>query len=212
MNTLSSHVYQLYNLFFIVGHQLGYSSIIIRTLNDYIPSSNEADKQTLLPYSQILFEHENPLNIRDFIRRLCPIRLYLYGNNELIASEWSKLLISSETNLMNDEDNWCAFIENEEIENDIKWNIGKMFGENWQIKRLTPINLIDLNRNLQFQSALHRTFKTFDRRQTEITTEIFDWYDKCILDGHLQIEVNKSQIFFFSVFVSFFSLSLSSLS
>jgi len=152
------------------------------------------------------------LNIRDFIRRLCPIRLYLYGNNELIASEWSKLLISSETNLMNDEDNWCAFIENEEIENDIKWNIGKMFGENWQIKRLTPINLIDLNRNLQFQSALHRTFKTFDRRQTEITTEIFDWYDKCILDGHLQIEVNKSQIFFFSVFVSFFSLSLSSLS
>lgn len=178
-------------------HQLGYSSVIVRTLDDYIPSTNE-NKQILLPYAHVLFEHEDPLFIRDIIQRLSPIRLYLYGNNACISSEWSKLLISCETSLMNDEDNWCAFIENEGIENEIKWNIGKMFGDNWQIKRLTPINLIDLNKNLRFQSALRRAFKTFDRRQLDITSEIFDWYDKCLLDGDLTLEVISKSFSFHS--------------
>lgn len=175
-------------------HQLGYTSVVVRTLNDYIPSSDDT-KQSLLPYARTLFEHEHPPSIRDFIRRLSPLRLYLYGNEEAITSEWSKLMITRETNLMDDEDNWCAFIENEEINNEIKWNIGTMFGEKWHIKRLTPINLTDLNKNLRFQSALRRAFKTFDRRQLEITAEIFDWYDKCILDDHLRQEVMPSSVF-----------------
>ena len=90
---------------------------------------------------------------------------------------------------MDDEDNWCAFLENESIDNDMKWNFSSMFGEKWQIKRIAPINLDNLNENLRFQSALRRAFKTFHQRQIEITAEIFEWYDKCITNGHIQSEV-----------------------
>ncbi len=63
------------------------------------------------------------------------------------------------------------------------WNFGSLFGGKWQIKRLAPINLTDLNKNFRFQSTLRRAFKTFSYRQFQITAEIFEWYDRCIREG-----------------------------
>ncbi|CAF3945015.1 unnamed protein product [Rotaria sordida] len=170
---------------------LGYPSIIIRTLDNYIPSNNE-EKSCLLPYSQALFNHEHPQYICELIKKLSPLRLYLYGNDEFISSEWSNLMISSETHVMEDEDNWCSFIENEYIDDEIKWNFRSLFGEKWQIKRLAPINLTELNKHLRFQSALRRAYKTFSHRQFEVTSKIFEWYDSCIHEGFLHIEPKLS--------------------
>jgi hypothetical protein len=83
-------------------------------------------------------------------------------------------MINHETHVMENEDNLCAFIENEYIEDEMKWNIGPMFGEKWKIKRLSPINLTELDKNLRFQSALRQPYKIFSHRQIEITSEIFD--------------------------------------
>jgi len=41
------------------------------------------------------------------------IRLYLYVNKLSSLSGWSKLLIETEKDMMNDEDNWSAFLEND---------------------------------------------------------------------------------------------------
>jgi hypothetical protein len=41
------------------------------------------------------------------------IRLYLYGNKLSSLSGWSKLLIETEKDMMNDEDNWSTFLEND---------------------------------------------------------------------------------------------------
>ena len=172
----------------ILGTKLGYSTVIIRTLADYI-YSNDEEKSCLLPYSQILFNVEHPLYICSLIKKLSPLRLYLYGNETIISSEWSNLLINGETEVMEDEDSWCAFIENEYIDDDMKWNIGPMFGEKWKVKRIAPNNLNDIDRNLRFQSALCRAYKTYNHRQYEITSEIFEWYDKCLRDEYLQLEV-----------------------
>ncbi|CAF2537696.1 unnamed protein product [Rotaria sp. Silwood2] len=170
---------------------LNYPSVIIRTLDNYISSMDEKSP-CLLPYSHMLFNHEHPQYICELIKKLSPLRLYLYGNEEFILSEWSNLMIHGETNVMEDEDNWCAFIENEYIEDEMKWNIGSKFGTKWQIKRIAPINLSELDKNLRFQSALHRAFKTLNNRQIEITAEIFDWYDRCIREGYLQLEPKVS--------------------
>ena len=170
---------------------MGYPSIIIRTLDNYIPSTDE-EKPCLLPYSQTLFNYEHPHYICELIKKLSSLRLYLYGNDEFISSEWSNLMISRETHVMEDEDSWCAFIENECIDDEIKWNFGSLFGGKWQIKRLAPINLTELNKNLRFQSALHRADKTFTHRQYQITAEIFEWYDRCIHEGYFQLEVNEN--------------------
>ncbi|CAF1089465.1 unnamed protein product [Adineta steineri] len=173
---------------------LGYTSVIIRTLDDYISATDE-EKPCLLPYSQILLNNEDPKYIGELIRKLSPLRLYLYGNNESISSQWSDLMISCETHVMEDEDSWCAFIENEQIDDGIKWNFGFLFGGKWQIKRLSPINLTELQKNLRFQSALRRAFKTFTYRQSEITAKIFEWYDKCIHEGvlHVQPQLSRQQ-------------------
>ncbi|CAF2108189.1 unnamed protein product [Rotaria magnacalcarata] len=167
--------------------QLNYSSVIIRTVDKYIPST-DVQRPCLLPYSQALFNHEDPKYICELVKRLSPIRLYLYGNEEVISSEWSSLMISSETHVMEDEDSWCAFIENEYIDDEIKWNIGPKFGRNWHVKRIAPVNLTGLDKNLRFQSALRRAFKTLNHRENEITAEIFDWYDRCIHEGYLSLE------------------------
>ncbi|CAF0838365.1 unnamed protein product [Rotaria sordida] len=171
--------------------KLNYPSVIIRTFDNYIPSMDE-QSSCLLPYSQVLFHHEHPQYICELIKKLSPLRLYLYGNEEFILSEWSNLMINSETHVMEDEDNWCAFIENEYIDDEMKWNIGPKFGTKWQIKRIAPINLSELDKNLRFQSALHRAFKTLNHRQIEITAEIFDWYDRCIRERYLQLEPKVS--------------------
>ncbi|CAF2850325.1 unnamed protein product [Rotaria sp. Silwood2] len=170
---------------------LGYPSVIIRILDNYIPSSNE-EKPCLLPYSQALFNYEHPLYICELIKKLSPLRLYLYGNDECISSEWSSLMISSETHVMEDEDNWCSFVENEYINDEIKWNFRSLFGEKWQIKRIAPINLTELNKHLRFQSALCRAYKTLSHRQFEVTSEIFEWYDRCVREGFLHIEPKLS--------------------
>ena len=116
-------------------------------------------------------------------------------------------MISQETTVMEDEDSWCAFIENEYISDEMKWNIGPMFGSKWQVKRIAPMNLTEFDRNLRFQSALRRTLKTFSRRQIEITSEIFAWHDKCIHKGFLQLEVKQ----FFSAYCLMFDFSFNSL-
>jgi hypothetical protein len=177
----------------ILGTKLGYSSVIIRTLHDYIPSIDDEDRPCFLPYSEVLFNNEHPHYICELIKKLSPIRLYLYGNDEMISSEWSNLMISREIQIMEDEDSWCAFIENEYIDDEMKWNFRSMFGEKWKVKRFAPINLTDLDKNLRFQSALNRSEKTLNHRQIEITAEIFDWYDRCIHDGCLQLEVKKNK-------------------
>ena len=144
----------------------------------------------LLPYSEALFGNEDPQYICELITKLSPLRLYLYGNEEFISSEWSKLMIGCETRVMEDEDSWCAFIENECIDDDIKWNFGPLFGQRWQVKRLSPINLTELDKNLRFQSALRRAFKTLSHRRIEVTAEIFDWYDRCISGGYIRLKVH----------------------
>jgi hypothetical protein len=161
------------------------------------------EKSCLLPYNQTLFNHEHPQYICELLKKLSPLRLYLYGNEEDIPSDWSNLMISRETHLMEDEDSWCAFIENEYIDDEMKWNIGPMFGEKWQIKRLAPIHLTELDENLRFQSALCRAFKTFSHRQIEITSEIFDWYDRCLREGYLPSEVDKIFLIYYLIFFFF---------
>ena len=98
-------------------------------------------------------------------------------------------MASLEKTVMEDEDSWCGFIENECISDEMKWNIGPMFSAKWQVKRISPINLTGLDANLRFQSALRRALKTFSPRQTEITSEIFLWYDKCIREEYLELKV-----------------------
>jgi len=143
-----------------------------------------------LPYSQLLYDHENPLYIRRLLRNLCSIRLYLYGNTLCRLNDWSSLMIESEDEIMNDEDNWCGFIENEPIDNDIKWNFGFIFGKTWMpFRRITPFNLDQLKADPRFRSVLNRSFRTYASRQIEVTSKLFDWYAFNIQCGSISIEV-----------------------
>ncbi len=190
---------------YILGTKLGYPSTIIRQLNNYIPSNER--HSSLLPYSRLLFNNEDPRHMCQLIKKLSPIRLYLYGNELSILSEWSKLMIESENDLMDDEDNWNAFIENEFIDNEIKWNFGFIFGKNWKISRISPVDLNQLTDDPRFQSALRRSHITFAQRQIEVTANIFDWYGNCIEKGYLHIHVMKSPGLFLYL-INFFFLSL----
>ncbi|CAF4379094.1 unnamed protein product, partial [Rotaria sp. Silwood2] len=174
-------------VFALIGTKLGYSSAIIRTLDKYI-SIDDAEKSQLMPYSSTLFNNEHPHYICELIKKLSPLRFYLYGNDYFISTDWSNLMITREIHVMEDEDNWCAFLENEPIDNEIKWNFKPMFGEKWKVNHISPINLSNLDKNLRFQSALRRSFKTFSQRQIEVTSTIFEWYDQCIRNGDLQLE------------------------
>lgn len=98
-------------------------------------------------------------------------------------------MIKTEGEIMNDEDNWCAFIENEPIDDEIKWNFGFIFGKDWQPSRITPFNLDQLKIDPRFRSALNRSYRTFALRQIEVTSKLFDWYDDCIRRGSLYISV-----------------------
>jgi hypothetical protein len=176
----------------ILGTKLGYPSTIIRQLNNYIPSSER--HSSLLPYSKLLFNNEDPRHMCQLIKKLSPIRLYLYGNELSNLNDWSKLMIETENDLMDDEDNWIALIENEFIDNEVKWNFGFVFGRQWKICRVSPVNLDQLNDDPRFQSALRRAHITFSERQIEVTADIFDWYGKCIEKGYLQIEVTRKKM------------------
>lgn len=137
---------------------------MVRTLASYIPFNGE-DKPDLLPYTQALFKNESPSYMVELIKSLSPIRLYLYGNQQSIASAWSDLMVSTETQMMDDEDSWCAFLENEPIEDEIKWKLASLLGHKWKVKCIAPLRLAAL-------------------------AETFDWHDEFVREGYLQATVN----------------------
>ncbi|CAF1223722.1 unnamed protein product [Rotaria sp. Silwood1] len=187
LNSSQENLDNTYEKLQTVCTKLGYPSVIIRTLDKYIPI-DDAEKLQLMPYASHLFNNEHPHYICELIKRLSSIRFYLYGNDYYISSEWSNLMITREIHVMEDEDNWCSFLENELIDDEIKWNFKPMFAEKWKVKHIAPINISNLDKNLRFQSALRRAFKTFNQRQIEVTTTIFEWYDQCIRNDYLQLE------------------------
>ena len=84
-----------------------------------------------------------------------------------------------------------------------------MFGREWQVSRVSPLQLNQLDEDLRFHSALRRAHNTFAQRQIEVTANIFDWYDSCIRRGYLREEVRVLDFFFScspSHFVQLFSL------
>lgn len=99
-------------------------------------------------------------------------------------------MIENEKELMNNEDSWNAFIENEIIDSDIKWNFAFMFGKQWNVSRVSPFNLNQLKTDPRFQSALHRSHITYSLRQIEITSDLFDWYSNCIKQRFIPLEVS----------------------
>ncbi|CAF1284568.1 unnamed protein product, partial [Didymodactylos carnosus] len=97
-------------------------------------------------------------------------------------------MIATEISIMDDEDNWCAFLENEYVDSEVKWNFGFIFGREWQVSRVSPLDISQLDENPRFYSALRLAHTTFAERQIEVTAEIFDWYTECIERGYLQGE------------------------
>lgn len=115
------------------------------------------------------------------IKNLCPVRLYLYGNEKLIDNSWAHEMIRTETAIMNHEDNWCAFLENEPIRDDVKWNLAVTYSREWNVKLITPISIDTLDQNLRFYSAFRRSQRNTVQRQIQVTVNIFKWYDEFIL-------------------------------
>jgi hypothetical protein len=179
-------------LSFYLGAKFGCPSAIVRPLDDYIPKSEVFDK---LPYGKIIFEHEDPKTICRWLRFLSPIRMYLYGNEHVIPDEWSKEMISNEvdhssTRIVNDDD-WYTFLENDPINDDIKWNFSAKHGRSWQVTQLTPIKIDTLVDNIRFRSALRRSNITFHARMSNITAQIYEWFDDCLEYGYIQSEVSR---------------------
>ncbi|UJR32556.1 hypothetical protein I4U23_020017 [Adineta vaga] len=169
-----------------ICNKIGYTSVVIHQLNDYIPIKDE--HISLLPYDKLLFSNDHPNFLCRLIKSLSPIRFYLYGNELSILSEWSKLMISTERDVMDDEDNWCAFLENELVHNEIRWNFAFTYGRQWKVSRVAPTDFNQLDENPRFHSALRRAHVTFAERQIEVTSEIFEWYLDCIANGDLRLE------------------------
>ena len=149
---------------------------------------------SLMPYAKLIFNYENPHYACQLIKSLSPVRFYLYGNQLSISSEWSKLMIATERDVMADEDNWCAFLENQSIDNEIKWNLPFMFGREWKVSRVAPLAFSRLDEEPRFHSALRRAFVTFAERQIEVTAEIFDWYEDCLANGDLRQHVRRRYV------------------
>ena len=103
-------------------------------------------------------------------------------------------MISTETDVMQDEDNWCAFLENERVQENIKWNFVFTCTKEWKVSRVAPTDFSRLDENPRFHSALRRAFITFADRQIEVTAEIFDWYENCISTESLQREVRQKKM------------------
>ncbi|CAF2045517.1 unnamed protein product [Rotaria magnacalcarata] len=169
--------------------KLGYPKTIISPLEDYIPKSEIYHK---LPYGKLLFEYEDPRKICRWIRYLSPIRMYLYGNEQIIPSEWSKLMVANEIDhfaeLIFNDDDWCTFLENETIKDDIKWNFSAKHGRTWKITQLTPVKLSSLYDNIRFRSSLRRAHITYFSRMSIVSTQIFDWLDGCLESGFIRNE------------------------
>ena len=121
------------------------------------------------------------------------MRMYLYGNEESIQSEWSKQMIADETDhagqYIIDDDNWHTFIEHEPIHENIKWNFHVKYGQAWKVTQYVPIKLHNISQNLRFRSSLRRAHMTFGTRQTTVTAQIYRWFEQCKQYGYLPNEV-----------------------
>lgn len=119
--------------------------------------------------------------------------MYLYGNEQTITSDLSKQMILNEPDpfvrrIVNDDD-YCIFVENELVRDDIKWNFFSRHAQSWQISNITPMNLNRLNDDIRFRSTLRRAHITYSTRMSTTTAQIFDWYDDCMQHNHLPDEV-----------------------
>ena len=173
-----------------LGTKLGYPMAEVCSLDDYIPKGEIYDK---LPYGKLLFEHEDPVLVCSWLRALAPIRLYLYGNEQTIPHEWSKMMISNEVDSTttggNNDDDWHAFLEHQLIKDSMKWNFKILFASTWQIKQYAPLQLSTLEENIRFQSALRRAHKTYHLRMSSVSEKIFNWYDSACENGYFNSEV-----------------------
>ena len=165
-------------------------------MDEYIPRGEAYNK---LPYGKLMFEYEEPNIICRWLRLLCPIRMYLYGNEQGISSELSKEMISREPDpsvrrIVNDDD-YCIFVENELVSDHIKWNFSSRHAQLWQISNLTPLNIDRLNADIRFRSALRRAHITYDTRMSSTTAQIFDWFDECMQHNYLPNEVRSLRTF-----------------
>ncbi|CAM4876392.1 unnamed protein product [Rotaria socialis] len=189
LNTNASHLTNTIQNLQQYCTKLGYPETIICSLEDYIPTSEIYHK---LPYGKLLFENEDPRKICRWIRYLSPIRMYLYGNEQIIPSEWSKLMIANEIDhrakLIFNDDDWCTFLENEIIKDDIKWNFSAKHGRTWKMTQLMPIKLNSLYDNIRFRSSLRRAHITYFSRMSIVSTQIFDWFDECLENGFIRNE------------------------
>ena len=140
-----------------------------------------------------MFENEKPRLMCQLIGKLSPIRLYIFGNLLCNVNVWSELMINAETQVMDDEDNWCAFLEGESIADAVKWNFAFVLGKEWRVPRVTPMDWKQLNDHPQFYSALRRAHQTFAERQIEVTAQVFDWYSQCCEEGFLHAEVRQKR-------------------
>lgn len=130
----------------------------------------------------------------NLIRKLSPIRLYIYGNQLCQINDWSRVMIEGENEVMDDEDNWCAFLESEPINNTVKWNFAYLLGKDWKVRRVSPMDWDQLDDHPQFYSALRRAQTTFAERQMEVTAEVFSWYSECLDQGFLHTEVRSPPV------------------
>ncbi len=174
----------------IIGQRIGFNSTIIRTLSSYAESNQ--NEFFLLSNFKVLFDHEDSNKICDILKKLAPIRLYLYGNEYSIKSEWSNPIISAETATMANEDNWCVLVNKEPIYEEIKWTILSLYSSEWQIEKVASINLDDLARNFGFHSALRQAHLTFDQREIDVANCLFDWYDSFMKENIIQAEVRAT--------------------
>ncbi|CAF4563045.1 unnamed protein product, partial [Rotaria sp. Silwood2] len=187
-------IFRIYKKFFLcfffqLGAKFGYPDAIISSLDDYIPKSEIYHK---LPYGKLLFEYEDPKIICRWIRYLSPIRMYLYGNEQVIPNEWCKQMIAHEADhsgrLIVNDDDWYTFLENESINDNIKWNFAAKHGRTWKTTQLTPINLISLEDNIRFRSCLRRANITYYSRMSIVSVQIFDWFDECLEYDYIKSE------------------------
>ena len=168
--------------------------MIIRLLDDYLPKSGVYDK---LPWGKLIFDHEQPPSIYQWLRCLSPIRFYLYGNEMTIPNNWSKIMISNETSRSKEKfigDDWFTFVENEIIKDDVKWEFFPKHAHLWSIKHFRPIPIASLSEHIQFQCALERAHATYEIRRSTVSAQIHQWYAACMASGLIEDEVNLSPI------------------
>ena len=152
-----------------IGKTIGFESIIIRTISCYFP--NNENEFFLRSNVKILFDNEDWHKIHDILKIAAPIRLYLYGNEHLIENEWRNRMISTETTIMANENEWCTLVNQEPLNNVNRWALLTEYSSTWQIERVASINLSHFEENLAFDSALRRAHITFNERKVQVTNQ-----------------------------------------